>query len=271
MRVRFPRLLWIFCIWFLMGCESQTQTDEASVALSTAGKEFASGTKGVKLILSDDSITGSFGTPVLIPTATVIPPGYPGSGSGFYLPGISANPTRYFDLNGTTPVQKPAWISDVQLGITGLPGSAGGCATFGRTANGPFDSDGFYRVSEMDCQAVSGSNLGVPTFIRIILNRDTAFFGTRENLMLQVEYRATGLRPNSDGTLPNPEENLDQLWKVFWGQTLVSSASLTPFSIFIPPNYAHWCRDGSGSFNAANCTVASVGTAAPPTVKQILI
>ncbi len=272
MHHRLPRLVPLIAVLLLMGCESQTQTDETSVALSTAGKEFVSGTKGVKLILSEDPATGSFNAPGVVPSAATIPLGYPGSGTGFYLPGVSAKPTGYFDLDGVTPVTKPSWISDVQLGVTGLPGSGNVCAKVGGPAAGPFDVGGFYRVSEMDCQPVAtGDDLAVPVFIRVILNRDTAFIGTRENLMLQLEYRATGLRPNSDGSSSNPEENLDHLWKVFLGQTLLSSASLTPFSILIPPNYAHWCTTGSGNYDSSSCQPIAANRSAPPIVKQVLI
>ncbi len=271
MKIQFSRHLPLLAFLFLAACESQTQTEEASVALSTAGKEFASGAKGVKLILSDGA-GGSFDEPLIAPSAVSIPLGYPGSGTGFFIPGVSAKATGYFELNGTTPIQKPSWITDVQLGVTHAPSLAGGkCATFGRAANGSFDQDRFYRVSEVDCQAFQGADLGSKAFIRVILNRDTAFFGTRENLMLQLEYRATGLRANSDGTDVNPELNLDQLWKVFWGETLLSSASLSPFSILIPPNYAHWCRSGTGSFDAGTCAAPTAGQSAPAIVKQILI
>ncbi len=272
MRIQDFRLLPIIAFLSLAACESQTQTDQTTVALSTAGKEFVSGTKGVKLILSDaPGNGGSFTTPALPPSAISIPLGYPGSGTGSYIPGVSAKATGYFDLNGTTPIEKPSWITDVQLGITHVPGTAGGCASFGRATSGAFDQDRFYRVSERDCGAFLGADLGSQTFIRVILNRDTAFFGTRENLMLQLEYRATGLRANSDGIDPNPEANLDQLWKVFWGETLLSSASLSPFSILIPPNYSHWCRSGTGSFTAGTCTAPTAGQSAPSIVKQILI
>jgi len=237
----------LIAVLLLMGCESQTQTDETSVALSTAGKEFVSGTKGVKLNLSDDSATGSFSAPLVVPSAATIPLGYPGSGTGFYLPGVSARPDKYFDLDGVTPITKPSWISDVQLGVTGSPGP-NVCATVGGPAAGPLDVGGFYRVSEADCSSsLTGATLSVPVFIRVILNRDTAFIGTRENLMLQLEYRATGLRPNSDGSSSNPEENLDHLWKVFLGQTLLSSASLTPFSILFVLLYGKFTLvSGSG-------------------------
>ncbi len=275
-RIQSSRILPFLALCLLPGCLSQTQTDEGSIGLSTAGKEFVSGTKGVKLILSDaPGGLGSFDEPGVAPSAMSIPTGYPGAGTGFYQPGVSAKPTGYFDLDGTTVIQKPSWITDVQLGITHVPTASGSkCATFGRSS-GNFDVDRFYRVSEVDCGPPYGlsADLSSQIFLRVILNRDTAFLGTRENLMMQLEYRATGLRANSDGTNASPEMNLDQLWKVFWGQTLLSSASLTPFSIFIPPNFAHWCRKGSGGYpgGAGDCEGPTAGRSAPAVVKQILI
>jgi|GEM_PF-1902615 len=266
----------IMCI-FLSACEMQTATEETSVALSTAGKEFASGTKGFKVILSD-GVGGSFSplvSPAVVPVTTSIPVGYPGYGTGSYVPGVSPMATGYFDLDGTTLIPKPSWISDVQVGVTHLAGAGSACATFGRT--GAFDEPNFYRVSERDCASYASSTNASQVFIRIILNRDTAFLGTQENLMLQVEYQARGLRANSDGTnssggtITNPELALDQLWKVFWGQTLLSGVSSSPFSIFIPPNHAHWCKSGSGSAPDASCDAPAGNQRAPIVTRQILI
>jgi hypothetical protein len=119
----------------------------------------------------------------------------------------------------------------------------------------------------------SSSTNVAPVFVRVILNRDTAYLGTQENIMLQVEYQATGLRTNSDGISVNPEENLDQLWKVFWGQTLLAGTSYTPFSIFIPPNYTNWCSSGSGQLSASpvTCTTPSASLSSPTVVRQMMI
>ena len=85
MRIRFFRLLGTFAFFLLSSCDFTPQTEEKSVALSTAGKEFAAGRKGVKLILSD-APSGSFPTPLLVPASTPIPLGQPGYGSGFHIP-----------------------------------------------------------------------------------------------------------------------------------------------------------------------------------------
>jgi hypothetical protein len=273
----FFRLVPLVALCLLPACLKQVQTDEGSYAIPKSEKAFASGTRGVKLILSDLN-GGSFyaNPPLAIPNPAPIPVG-PGSGSSVYSPGISAR--NYFKVDGTTPVAKPEWIHDVQLGVTDLPqtwlnnSNASPCASFGRydSSSRPFDSVGFYRVSERDCNGYQGADNSSKVFIRVILNRDTAYLGTLENLMLQVEYQATGLRANSDGTDPDPEKNLDQLWKVFWGESLSPTLSFTPFSIMIPPNYADWCRNGFGPLSGSTCSQPNSSRVAPAVVRQVLI
>lgn len=233
---------------------------------------FADGVKGVKLITSVASGTGSFTAPGTLPASTPIPSPYPGyDGVTTYLPGVKAS--QYFDLDGTTVIQKPSWLTDVQLGITSTS-SSGACAAFG--GSGSLDAQNFYRVSEVDCGGGSPVANGLggssdPVFVRIVLNRDQSLIGSAENLMLQVEYQASGLHLNSDGSsTTNPEDNLDQLWKIFWNSTLGVSAIPKPFSIFIPPNYGACLDSGSGSTGApGNCTGSYKG--APIKVKQVII
>jgi hypothetical protein len=259
-----------------MSCNQPTsvsQTISVNPNGGSTGSRFASGTKLVK-ILTHDNTGGSFAVPsLMLPAATPIPAGYPGyDGTSTYRPGISA--TTFYDADGTTSIAKPSWLMDFQLGITALPGSTT-CATFGGSGNA--DASGFYRISEVDCGAATnvgtGSSLNDQVFMRLVLNRDSSVFGTAENLMMQVEYQASSLHLNTDGIDPLPENNLDQLWKIFWNTSLVSSSTPSVFSMFVPPNYGACLAGGSGTTGIGgtdnNCVNGYHG--APTTVKQILL
>lgn len=251
------------------GCQQPEFADSSSS--SSSSQRFASGTKAVKLITSKNVATGSFTNPSAVPTVTPIPTLYPGyDGTTTYLPGASAS--TYFDVDGTNTLSKPDWLVDVQLGVTGVSTSAT-CAKFGDGAN-TLDVTDYYRTSEVDC--TSGQNgTGSPTdpvFIRIVLNRDTSVLGSAENLLVQVEYQASGLHLNSDGASTNLEENLDQLWKIFWDSTLGSGSSPKAFGVFVPPNDAACLQSGTGTTGApGNCVVGSSYRGGPIKVKQILI
>lgn len=269
--LRYSLMIAILPIGFaLNSCQSPTGMQESITSIEeeeTAVTRFVStGAKAVKIITSD-AAGGSFSVPTLVPVSTPVPPLFPGyDGSAVYTPGVSA--VTYYDVDGTTSISKPSWLHDVQLGITGIT-STSTCAAFG--GSGTLDVSGFYRVSESDCGAVSngtGSNVD-PVFIRIVLNRDTTVLGSAENLMVQVEYQASSIRLNSDGVSSNPEDNLDQLWKMFWNTSLSSSASPSVFSIFVPPNYSS-CQSGGTSTAGApgNCTGTYTG--APITVRQMI-
>ena len=274
-KVRTSRLLTAFLMIPVLGvilsaCETLTASKTA-VSGSSSSTRFASGTKGVKIITSDTTLVGSFGVPASVPVATPAPATFPGAGVS-YKPGVS--PTRYFDLDGTTSITQPSWLLDFQLGITSITGNSG-CSTFGTSV------ENYFRVSEKDC-STAGANDGVggsvtdSVFARIILNRDTAVIGSGENLLIQVEYQASGIHLNSDGTQVLAENNLDQLWKVFWS-TAVGAATGTPFAVFIPPNYSACIPGGSSNTNAGTasdlCHAASNPTykGAPTKVRQFII
>ena len=263
------------CILFLaVACESPTSVKEsiATVPISNQAPVtslFVGGTKAVK-INTHDLLGGSFVSPAMLPGIVAVPANFPGSASNaVYLPGISA--TSFFDVDGITSIPKPSWLLDLQLGITALPGSST-CATFGGA--GIEDANGYFRTSEIDCVASTnsgtGSNLNDRAFIRVILDRGATSFGTAENLMMQIEYQASGIRLNSDGVNLLPENNLDQLWKIFWNTTLAGSQAPNVFSVFVPPNYGACLNSGSGATSApGNCLNGYTG--APITTKQIII
>jgi hypothetical protein len=256
----------------LSACETVTdsvQTTNANVD-SASTYRFASGIKAVKVITSTNT-GGSYSTPSAIPSLTPIPSPYPGydGGTAQYLPGVS--PDTYYDLDGTTTLLKPSWLRDFQLGITATSASSS-CATFG--GSGSSDSNGYYRVSERNCGSVAngvGDSGSDPVFFRIVLDRDFKKIGSAENLLVQVEYQASGLRPNTDlgGTsFTNPEDGLDQLWKIFTNTTLALGSSGRPFTLFVPPNYA-FCQSGGSGTGPGSCTGNTTG--APVTVRQFLI
>lgn len=254
-----------------------TSVSGTTTTVST-GAKFASGTKAVRI--NTHTLTGaaapdplpSFTTPTTLPAATPIPTTYPGyDGSSNYLPGVSAS--TYYDVDGTTVVSKPSWIKDVQLGITATSASSS-CATFGGSGNA--DVNGYYRVSEINCGSAAlgtGSSLTDPVFVRIILDRDSNYIGTAENLVLQVEYQASALHLNSDGAdNAYPENNLDQFWKIMWNSTLSSGTLSNPFSVFIPPNYGACLTSGSQITGApGNCEWTSGYRGAPITTRQFMI
>jgi hypothetical protein len=264
-------LIALMSVWGVTACNPIT-TESTTTTTSTV--RFASGTKTVKIITSTEA-SGSYALPTTTPTATPIPSPYPGyDGTTTYLPGVS--PTTYFDTDGTTGITKPSWLLDFQMGITGT--ASGSCARFGTGAN-VLEPDKFYRVSERDCGSTScnggtcnGTGVGTdPVFFRIILDRDTAQIGSAENLLVQVEYQASGLHMNTDGTDPDLENNLDQLWKIQWNSSLVSTVTPKSFSVFVPPNYAACKSSGTGNDSAtSNCTVSTY-RGSPVKVRQFLI
>ena len=287
--VRVKSCSFYFNILFLMAVTSACKVTSTSQSTSTPGLNstaaatFAGGTKVVKIITSNSTTTtpvGSFSTFIsgtnTAPIApTPVPAGFPGSdGVSNYIPGVAA--TQFYDSDGVTVITKPTWLDDVQLGMTGNSPS-GECATFG--GSGQYDSSGFFRVSEANCANPSKPSSGTggnfdPVFIRIVLNRDASVLGTGENLLVQIEYQASAIRLNSDGSSTNPEDNLDQLWKVFWNTSLAATSMPKPFSVFIPPNYASCLPGGSGTTGAPGaCPAATTNpyTGAPVTVKQIMI
>jgi hypothetical protein len=255
----------------VIAASSCKQPEFAATADDTSSQRYASGTKAVKVITSKNVTTGSFTNPSAVPVATPIPSPYPGyDGSTTYLPGVSAS--TFFNVDGTTSITKPSWLQDIQVGVTGVSTSAA-CAKFGDGANS-LDVSDYYRTSEVDC-TVGENGTGTPTdpvFIRILLDRDTAVLGSAENLMVQIEYQASGLHLNTDGIEANVEDNVDQLWKVFWNSTLGSGSSPNPFSVFVPPHYGACLQSGTGIVGApGNCVVGNSYRGGPIQTKQILI
>ena len=262
-------------LFALTACQTPTsvvQTIKSIQAPSSASVLFASGTKGVKIITGTTAVGGSFTAPAGgIPLSTaLIPTTFPGGdGVSTYTPGYAA--TSFFNLDGTAG-SKPSWLLDFQLGLTGIPGTTT-CATFGGA--GSLDVSGYYRTSEVDCAAAAtGTGSGVdPIFARIILDRTQTQIGTAENLLVQIEYQASGLHLNSYGAA-TLNDSLDQIWKIFWNTTLAGGGAGSPFAIFVPPNYAACIPSGSGTTGAGGASDACAQVnylGASTKVKQFII
>ncbi len=272
------KMIFLVSTLSISACKTITAETSNSSTDASSSARFASGTKGVKIITSD-TVGGSFSTPTTTPTPTPIPLTYPGGdGASTYLPGIS--PATYYDLDGTNTITKPSWLLDFQMGISSTSYS-GECAAFGGGAN-DLDPANYYRVSEMDCDATScnggtcnGTGSGTdPVFFRIVLDRTTSQIGSGENLLVQVEYQASGLHLNSDGSAAAAEDNLDQLWKIYWNSSLKSTVTPKPFGVFIPPNYSACLSSGTSNVGApGSCPHGTPNTyrGSPVKVRQFVI
>ena len=247
----------------LLSCSQATSTSTA-VSASAANK-FASGTKAVTIIANNTSSGSFWPPPVSVPVSTtVIPSTFPGgNGTSTYLPGVS--PTVFFDapVNGNVIV-KPSWLLDFQMGITNT-NPVGTCAAFGSAAT--MDVQNYYRVSEPSCGAVangSGQN-NDPVFFRIVLDRTDTQIGTAENLIVQVEYQASAVHLNSDLVAPATtlDQSVDQLWRIFWNDTLKTTSTPKTFATFVPPNYAACIATGTGTTSLGTATDNCYATSNP--------
>ena len=260
----------------LSACNTQvteTTTSSSTSKSTSTSLRFADGTKAVRInTQKGTSSVASFDNPTMVPTSTIIPTTFPGAdGTLTYLPGVSA--ARYFELDGVTGlVSKPDWLLDFQLGITTFGGSSG-CAGFGNGAT--LEPSNFFRTDERSCALVAnGTGSGTDeVFFRILLDRTETLIGTGENLLVQVEYQSSGLRLNTDGTSTDVEDNLDQLWKIFWSDSLASTAIPKTFGVFVPPNYAACESSGTGIATASSVCKNGINSyrGSPVKVRQFVI
>ena len=185
-----------------------------------------------QIIFTTNTTSGSFNAPTNAGTAPV--------------PGLGLQVTRLFNPDGTalatatTDPNWPAWISSIEIGITGptntytLPGSLTpfstnpNCARFASTTEAPGGTNqalcafgsptnapcgaaaGTFRVSEADCNFGSdgnskGTGIGNGSgtdnvYIRANFNR--ANLAAKENILMVVNYAASGYYPAD----PNPTD-----------------------------------------------------------------
>jgi hypothetical protein len=247
MNSRSMPFLGILFLCTLSACKTEVTGNDSNAVVETTDTRFASGTKGVKIITANLS-TASFDTPSATPAPTVIPSPFPGNdGTTTYRAGISA--ARFFTLDGASQITKPSWLLDFQLGFTSTTYS-NTCASFG--GGDVLDPINLFRVNERYCASVTtgnGSLINDPIFFRIVLDRNQDYIGTAENLLIQVEYQASGIHFNADGSSTNPEENQDLLWKIYWHDSLASTSPKT-FGIFVPPIYSACIPAGVGTSGA---------------------
>lgn len=215
----------------------------------------ASGTKAVRVLFRQSSTTGSFDSPGSTGTTNAV-------GSGLAAKRLF-NPDNSLLVEGdATTSTWPKWLTNVEIGISGTANTAAtdaDCARFATStdasavcdynADGTFDvpcgaPEGLFRVSEKNCTAAT-TGTGGPTdgvYIRATFNRDTQYLGNAENILVVVEYAASGVNRTpsvptscfSGGVFtPTSSDCADQSWQAY----LKSSASelAQPFLLFIPP------------------------------------
>lgn len=266
-------ILFVGATLLASSCNAPTSVTSVQKSLvTTTVTKFAGGTKAVRINLSTDQANSSFpasaGITTFGPSVATVPTAYGGNGLTTYNPGLSAE--TFYNLDGETPISKPSWLLDFQVGTTALPGHTG-CSTFGK-AGAALDVEDVFRVSEHDCASTENGSGSVSdsVFVRLILDRNSALIGSAENLMIQVEYQASGIVPysvNEDG-YTDPEKMVDQLWKIFWSNKLDGSTTMTPFATFVPPDYSFCSNDVTAGPD--RCGVAGY-KGAPTRVKQIMI
>lgn len=236
-------------------CNAVTSTqalEEASATPTPTPALFAGDTKGVKVNMWQTKDKASFNASDISAysgASVTIPDGFPGAGNGnAYVRGI--RPRKLYALDDSELGVAPAWLQSFEVK------TKGDCANFGGI--GDYDVENTYRVSEIDCASVmnpegkkSTSNDEVQ--IQIVLNRDSNKIGTQENLLVTIEYQASGLHFNSvklSGSNNDPEENADFVWKVFWDNTLLPTSLSKVFSTLVPPVFSA-CEPSGGTTPAA--------------------
>jgi hypothetical protein len=158
----------------------------------------------------------------------------------------------------------PKWFTSFEMGLSGSRNTSAiksSCAKFADASesattncnlgNSSFSSCGAaagqFRISESDCKG-SGVGNGGPAdelYFRAVFNRTPSSqgLGTTENLMVVIEYTATGLNPAptdptaclSGGTF-NPENCADYVWRAFLKKTPTDNT--LPFLLIVPPVYS---------------------------------
>ncbi len=258
----------ILCL-SLSGCLEGNTENSVTTPGDDPWYSFAGGVKAVKIIFGTGA-SASFDAVSGIPTndLSAVPPGYPGY-DAVTLPQYRAgySSTRFFSADSvSTEITKPNWIKDFQISLS--PTTTTPCTQL---------TSGYYEVTEPNC-ATTGSMSGTGSssdeaFFRLILDRNSAKIGLRENLNIQFDYSVAGLRNyayvSPGQAITTPDDALDQVWKSFWSPGLASSTVASPLGYFVPPILSA-CATGS-----ADCSIARRGKsifvplAALPTAKVL--
>lgn len=265
-----PRLILslTFCLGLSACLEGTTETSVTTPG-EDPGYSFAGGTKAVKIVFGTGA-SASFDAVSGVPTndLSAVPPGYPGYDAATlpqYRAGYSS--ARFFSADSvSTEITKPSWIKDFQVALS--PTTSTPCTQM---------TSGYYEVIEPNC-ATTGSMSGTGSssdeaFFRLVLDRNSANIGLKENLNIQFDYSVAGLRNyayvSAGQSITTPDDALDQVWKSFWSTGLASSTVASPLGYFVPPILSA-CATG-----AADCSIARRGRsvfvplAALPTAKVL--
>jgi hypothetical protein len=266
----------------LTGCFSSVPSDALSEITTSATPtpsptlDVAGGKRAVRIIFSQSS-KGSFEAP----SAGGTPPG---AGSGLQAQRIfetwndgSGNPVPIASA-GPSGADWPAWVKNVEIGISGAANSAqtnADCARFAAVGestaaqcdfnnDGLADTDcgapdGLYRVSEYDCGRMSpeptgdGSS-GDGVYIRVDFDRTTTSLGSSENVLAVLRYSAATVNSGAtdptkcftSGTFtPTATGCADFVWQSFIKTT--STDTYTPFLMLVPPAPSHVDTTGGTS------------------------
>lgn len=254
--------------------------------LTALGASLPGGAKSVKIIFKSENFTLP-ATPSLGTNPSL------GDATGSAAWARRFHPTSSSGGSTTTP---PPWLSGVSVTLAGMNNGGSkntACGNFAEAGsnstqcnfvantpaaefvcNGP---DQYFRVSEYDCadlggtspfanRAIAGSGLPTdPVAVKIFLNRDATKLGATENLMVVLEYQASGLKmapKNAQSCLTGGEPQLSNADCVDQSYSLYTRAlnATTPHKLqtLIPPQ--------GGKVNATDKTFGG-----PIQTRQIII
>ncbi len=270
-------------LFLLVGCTSGSlpSTYSATTSLTTAASPTPSPSStimAVKIIFQNNTSSGSFPTS---PNGTA-----PGAGNGLQAETLFApDGSTVIATGGPSGSNWPNWIASIELGVSGSANTAATNADCARFAgNGEASAatcnfagvraacgapSGWYRVSEADCNLGSGS----PTagsgsdsdgiYVRVTLNRGSAYLARNENILAVLEYSATALNPASQNPTScfgasglNPETCADFVWRAYL--KTASSASVSSFFLLIPPTFSSvLSASGTSAIQTSGTTLAT--------------
>lgn len=283
------------------GClEPGTGGFNPSKLSTTSTSTIPSGVMAVQVIFNTS--TGSFAPAPSGGTAA-------GDGSGLAAVKLFKTDGTTVLANGTTDANWPAWLSSVELGVTGsnskytVAFGGGGtfssntnCARFTTTAeasatNCNFGSGaagcdapaGGFRVSEVDCDygfdpAGQGSesgngSAGDNVYVRAKFNRSS--LGSQENVLVVVNYAASSFHApsaNPSTCFTNGNFAPENCSDFTWKVFLRSSPTevpTNPFMIFLPPTTSYVANNSKASGATMATKQFIIPLASNPTVNTL--
>lgn len=233
------------------------------------------GPRAARIIFQQSYPSGSFDTS---PTGGT--PDTPGSGQQAMR---VFNPDgSLLASGGTAATAWPQWLTSFEIGISGTSNTAApnpDCARFAQlsesTANNcvftsPFTSynttcgagSGMYRVSEFDCTSTtlpSTKGNGGPSdgvYLRATFSRNTSILASTENLLVVLEYSASGVNPSpqtptncfNNGVFDSTVAGCsDMTWNAYIKHS--TSEVVQPYLMLVPPviGFANFTAQTGGS------------------------